>query len=180
MAESTTLWTRESTTCVNRQRKVRWHWTEQMITFPLSDSAFRKRSKKARPPQTLWFCCNRRTEVCQESAQPLPMFRYKTASCLTFSAFITYCVFLSYILHFVLSFPFLHHHHWLDSPWWVLAFFRSFAHSSLSRATFFQFYPSYTPHLFLFFLFLLNWFIYSVLFAFCFLHAFPLFLRLLN
>ena len=34
---------------------------------------------------------------------------------------------------------FHHHHHWLDSAWWALAFLRSFAHSSLSRATFFQF-----------------------------------------
>ena len=32
-----------------------------------------------------------------------------------------------------------HHHHWLDSPWWALAFLRSCAHSSLLRATFFQF-----------------------------------------
>jgi hypothetical protein len=32
-----------------------------------------------------------------------------------------------------------HHHHWLDSPRWALAFLRSFAHSSLLRATFFQF-----------------------------------------
>ena len=32
-----------------------------------------------------------------------------------------------------------HHHHWLDSPWWSLAFLRSFAHSSLLRANFFQF-----------------------------------------
>ena len=32
-----------------------------------------------------------------------------------------------------------HRHHWLDSPWWALAFLRSFAHSSLLRATFFQF-----------------------------------------
>jgi len=31
-----------------------------------------------------------------------------------------------------------HHHHWLDSPWWTLAFLRNFAHSSLSRAAFFQ------------------------------------------
>jgi hypothetical protein len=30
-------------------------------------------------------------------------------------------------------------HHRLDSPWWVLAFLRTFAHLSLSRATFFQF-----------------------------------------
>jgi len=30
-----------------------------------------------------------------------------------------------------------HHHHWLDSPWWALAFLRSFAHSSPLRATFF-------------------------------------------
>ena len=30
-------------------------------------------------------------------------------------------------------------HHWLDSPWWILAFLRSFAHSPLSRAAFFQF-----------------------------------------
>jgi len=36
----------------------------------------------------------------------------------------------------------LHHHHWLDSPCLVLAFFISFAHSSLSRATFFQFLTS--------------------------------------
>ena len=35
-----------------------------------------------------------------------------------------------------------HYHHWPDSPWWDLAFFRSFAHSSLSRATFFQFLTS--------------------------------------
>jgi len=65
-----------------------------------------------------------------------------------------------------------HHHHWLDNPWWALAFLtlilltwkirwapnnnskwqmgfnsafkglRSFAHSSLSRATFFQFLTS--------------------------------------
>jgi len=35
-----------------------------------------------------------------------------------------------------------HHHHWLDSPWWTLAFLRSFAHSFLSRATFFQFLTS--------------------------------------
>ena len=27
-----------------------------------------------------------------------------------------------------------HHHYWLDSPWWALAFFRSFAHLSLSRS----------------------------------------------
>ena len=32
-----------------------------------------------------------------------------------------------------------HHHHWLDSPWWAVAFLRSFAHSSLLRATFFHF-----------------------------------------
>ena len=32
-----------------------------------------------------------------------------------------------------------HHHHWLDSPWWALAFLRSLTHSSLLRATFFQF-----------------------------------------
>ena len=32
-----------------------------------------------------------------------------------------------------------YHHHWLDSPWWALAFLRSCAHSSLLRATFFQF-----------------------------------------
>ena len=31
-----------------------------------------------------------------------------------------------------------HHHHWLKSPWWTLAFLRSFAHSSLLRAAFFQ------------------------------------------
>ena len=31
------------------------------------------------------------------------------------------------------------HYQWLDSPWWALAFLRSFAHSSLWRATFFQF-----------------------------------------
>ena len=31
------------------------------------------------------------------------------------------------------------YHHWLDSPWWSLAFLRSFTHSSPSRATFFQF-----------------------------------------
>jgi len=24
-----------------------------------------------------------------------------------------------------------HHHHWLDSPWWALAFLGSFAYSSL-------------------------------------------------
>jgi len=30
------------------------------------------------------------------------------------------------------------HHHWLDSPWWTLAFLRSFAHSSLLRAAFFH------------------------------------------
>ena len=35
-----------------------------------------------------------------------------------------------------------HHHHWLDSPWCALSFLRSFAHSSLSRATFFQFLTS--------------------------------------
>ena len=35
-----------------------------------------------------------------------------------------------------------HNHHWLDSPWWALAFLRSFAHSYLSRATFFQFLTS--------------------------------------
>jgi len=35
-----------------------------------------------------------------------------------------------------------HHHHWLDSPWWALTFLRSFAHSSLLRATFFQFLAS--------------------------------------
>jgi len=35
-----------------------------------------------------------------------------------------------------------HHHHRLDSPWWALAFLRSFAHSSLSRVTFFQFLTS--------------------------------------
>jgi len=33
-----------------------------------------------------------------------------------------------------------HHHNWLNSPWWALAFLRSFAHSSLLRATFFQFF----------------------------------------
>jgi len=38
-----------------------------------------------------------------------------------------------------------HHHHWLDSPWRALAFLRSFAHSSLSRATFFQFLTSNIP-----------------------------------
>ena len=32
-----------------------------------------------------------------------------------------------------------HNHLLLDSPWWALAFLRSFAHSSLLRATFFQF-----------------------------------------
>ena len=32
-----------------------------------------------------------------------------------------------------------YHHHWLNSPWWALAFLWSFAHSSLLRATFFQF-----------------------------------------
>jgi hypothetical protein len=32
-----------------------------------------------------------------------------------------------------------HHHHWLDSPWWAMAFLRSCAHSSVLRATFFQF-----------------------------------------
>ena len=32
-----------------------------------------------------------------------------------------------------------HHHHWLDSPWWALAILKSFAHSSLLRATSFQF-----------------------------------------
>ena len=32
-----------------------------------------------------------------------------------------------------------HHRHWFDSPWWALAFLRSFAHSSRLRATFFQF-----------------------------------------
>ena len=36
----------------------------------------------------------------------------------------------------------IHHHHWLDSPWWTLAFLRNSAHSSLSRATFFQFLTS--------------------------------------
>jgi hypothetical protein len=30
--------------------------------------------------------------------------------------------------------PYLHHHHWLDSPVWALAFFRSFRQSSLSIA----------------------------------------------
>jgi hypothetical protein len=35
-----------------------------------------------------------------------------------------------------------HHYHWLDSPWWALAFLRSFAYSSLSRATFFLFLTS--------------------------------------
>jgi len=35
-----------------------------------------------------------------------------------------------------------HYHHWLDSPWWALAFLRSFAHLSLSRATFFRFLTS--------------------------------------
>jgi len=35
-----------------------------------------------------------------------------------------------------------HHHHWLDSPWWVLAFLRSFVPSSLLRATLFQFLTS--------------------------------------
>jgi hypothetical protein len=44
---------------------VRWRWTEQMDTFPLYDSAFRKRSKKAQPLQRLWFCGNTRTEACQ-------------------------------------------------------------------------------------------------------------------
>jgi hypothetical protein len=34
------------------------------------------------------------------------------------------------------------HHHWLDSPWWALAFLRSRVHSSLSRAAFFQFWTS--------------------------------------
>jgi hypothetical protein len=28
----------------------------------------------------------------------------------------------------------IHHHHWLDSPVWALAFFRSFRQSSLSIA----------------------------------------------
>jgi hypothetical protein len=32
-----------------------------------------------------------------------------------------------------------YHHHWLDSPWGAVAFLRSCAHSSLLRATFFQF-----------------------------------------
>ena len=31
-----------------------------------------------------------------------------------------------------------HHHHWLDGPWWTLTFLRTFAVSSLSRATFLQ------------------------------------------
>ena len=35
-----------------------------------------------------------------------------------------------------------HQRHWLESPWWALAFFRSFARSSLSRANFFQFLTS--------------------------------------
>jgi hypothetical protein len=35
-----------------------------------------------------------------------------------------------------------HNHNWLDSPWWALAFLKSFAHSSLPRATFFQFLTS--------------------------------------
>ena len=35
-----------------------------------------------------------------------------------------------------------HHHHWLDSPWWAPAFLRSFVHSSLLRATLFQFLTS--------------------------------------
>jgi len=39
----------------------------------------------------------------------------------------------------MILFPPNHHHHWLDSPWWALAFLRSFAHSSLLRVTFFQF-----------------------------------------
>ena len=34
---------------------------------------------------------------------------------------------------------YLTHHHWLDSPWWALAFLRSFTHSSLLRATFLHF-----------------------------------------
>jgi hypothetical protein len=34
------------------------------------------------------------------------------------------------------------HHHRLDSPRWALAFLRSFAHSSLSRATIFEFLTS--------------------------------------
>jgi hypothetical protein len=33
-----------------------------------------------------------------------------------------------------------HHHHWLDSPVWALAFFKSFLHSSLFNAKFFQFF----------------------------------------
>jgi len=42
-----------------------------------------------------------------------------------------------------------HHHHyrWLDIPWWALAFLRSFANSSLSRATFFQFLSSSISYL---------------------------------
>ena len=36
----------------------------------------------------------------------------------------------------------IHHHNWLDSPWWALAFLRSFVHSSLLRATLFQFLTS--------------------------------------
>ena len=31
------------------------------------------------------------------------------------------------------------HRHWLNSPWWALAFLRSRVHSSFSRAPFFQF-----------------------------------------
>jgi hypothetical protein len=46
-----------------------------------------------------------------------------------------------------------HHHHWLDSPVWTLVFFKSFFHSSLFNAKFFQFLspnfrlnrPSCTP-----------------------------------
>jgi hypothetical protein len=33
--------------------------------------------------------------------------------------------------HAQVDLQFHHHHHWLDSPWWALAFLRSFAHSSL-------------------------------------------------
>ena len=40
-----------------------------------------------------------------------------------------------------------HHHHWFDSPLWAPAFLRSFAHSSLSRANFFQFL---TPNILMF------------------------------
>jgi len=35
-----------------------------------------------------------------------------------------------------------YYYYWLDSPWWALAFLRSFVYSSLLGATLFQFLTS--------------------------------------